>query len=75
MQMIIWMCGDSMKYRKPSEELRKMVGVDPVTTVIRSGKLRWCGHVMRKDYEDWVKNVWRSELKAEVRLEDKEGHG
>ena len=47
MQMIRWMCGISMKDRKTSEELRKRVGVEPITTVIRSGRLRWYGHVMR----------------------------
>ena len=37
----------SMKNRKTSEELRKLVGVESITTVIRSGMLRWYGHVMR----------------------------
>ena len=32
-----------------------MVGVESITTVIRSGRLRWYGHVMRKGDEDWVK--------------------
>ena len=31
-----------------------MVGVEPITTVIRRGRLRWYGHVMRKGDEDWV---------------------
>ena len=47
MQMIRWMCEVSMKDRKMSEELRKLIGVEPITTVIRSGRLRWYGHVMR----------------------------
>ena len=34
--------------RKTSEELRKLVGLEPITTVI-SGRLRWYGHVMRKN--------------------------
>ena len=37
------------------EELGKLVGIDPVITVIRSGRLRWYGHVMRKKYEYSVK--------------------
>ena len=45
--MIIWICGVSMKDRQTSVELRRLVGVDPITTVIRSGRLRWYGHVMR----------------------------
>ena len=47
MQMIRWMGGVSMKNRRTSEELRKLVGVQPITTVFRSGRLRWYGHVMR----------------------------
>ena len=54
MQMIRWMGGVSMKDRRTSEELRKWVGVEPITNVIRSGRLRWYGHVMRKGDEDWV---------------------
>ena len=35
--MIRWMCGISMKDRRTNEELRVLVGVEPITTVIRSG--------------------------------------
>ena len=38
-----------------NEELRRLVGVEPITTFIRSGRLRWYGHVMRKSDEDSVK--------------------
>ena len=54
MKMIRWMCGISMKDRT-SEELRGLVGFEPITTFIRSGRLRLYGHVMRKSDEDWVK--------------------
>ena len=52
MQMIRWMCGISLKDRRTNEELRWLVGVEPITTFIRSGRLRWYGHVMRKGDED-----------------------
>ena len=42
MQMIRWICAISMKDRRTNEEFRRMVGV-----VIRSGRPRWYGHVMR----------------------------
>ena len=45
--MIRLMCGISMKDRRTNEELRRLVGVDLITIVIRSGRLRWYGHVMR----------------------------
>ena len=35
--------------------MRKLVGVQPITTVIRSGKPRWYGQVMRKSDEAWLK--------------------
>ena len=40
MQMIRWICGISLKDRKT-------IGVEPITTFIRSGRLRWYRHVMR----------------------------
>ena len=47
-----------------------LVGVEPITTVIRSGRLRWYGYVVRKSNEDWVNKCMELELKAEDRLED-----
>ena len=39
MQIIRWMCDVSMKDRRTSEELIMVFGVQPITTVIRSGRL------------------------------------
>ena len=39
MQMIRWMCAVFKKDRRTSEELRKLVGVEHITTVFRSGRL------------------------------------
>ena len=39
MQIIRWMCDVSMKDRRTGEELIKLVGVEPITSVIRSGRL------------------------------------
>ena len=61
--MIRWMCGISMKDRRTNEELRRVVGVEPITTVIRSGR-----HVMRKRVEDWMKKCM--EFRIQDRLED-----
>ena len=48
MKMIRWMCGVSIKDRRTNEELINLVGVESITTIIRSGRLRRYGHVMRK---------------------------
>ena len=34
MQMIRWMCGISLKHRRTNEELRRLVGVESITTVV-----------------------------------------
>ena len=51
-QMIRWMWCVSMIDRRTSVALRRLFVVEHITTVIRSGKLRWYGHVMRKSDED-----------------------
>ena len=40
-QMIRWMYDVSLKDRRTSDKLRKLVGVESITTVSRSGRLRW----------------------------------
>ena len=69
MQMFRWMCGISLKDKRTNEELRRLVGVEPITTFIRNGRLRWYGHVMRKGDEYWVKKC------IESKPEDQERHG
>ena len=53
--MIRKMCVISLKDRRTNEKLRRLVGVEPVTTFIRGGRLRWYGPVMRNGDEDWMK--------------------
>ena len=65
MQIIRWMCGVSMKDRRTSEDLRRLFGVEHITTFIRRGRLRWYGHVMRKSDDDWVKKCM--EFRVECR--------
>ena len=52
------------KDRKTGEELRELVGVEPMTTVIKSGRLRWYEHVMRKSDEDWVKKSMKYRVES-----------
>ena len=44
--MDVWYLHERQKDKY--EELRSLVGVEPMTTVIRSGSLKWYGHVIRK---------------------------
>ena len=49
MRMIRWMCGVSSKERQPSTELRRRLGVEAIGDVMGRGRLRWHGHVARKN--------------------------
>ena len=61
-RMIRWMCGVSLKDRVPTEDLRKRIGVEPLLDVLRRGRLRWFGHVLRKDDDNWTKKVMTYEV-------------
>ena len=47
------MSGVTLKYRKSSEELHRRIGIENVADVIWRGRLRWFGHVERKEDNVW----------------------
>jgi len=49
--------------RKKSEELRELLGLEPVSLMIKKSRLRWFEHVEQKDDNDWVKRciTWEVE--------------
>jgi len=62
MQMIRWMCVVSLREKMTSAELRARMGLKPVEEAARGNRLRWLGHVLRKDPEDWVRKRMDYEL-------------
>ena len=69
MRMVRWMCGVSLRERKKNAELRQMIGIEDVGAVVKRSRLRWLGHVLRKDEDEWV----RKSMLLEV--EGKRGRG
>ena len=57
MSMIRWMCGVTMRDRYPCEELRAWVGIKPIVDVMRQRRLRWFGHIGRREDNSWLKKV------------------
>jgi len=55
--------------RKKSEALGELLGLEPVSLMIKKSRLRWSGHVERQDDNDWV--IERGKLK-ELDREDPE---
>ena len=51
------MCGSSVDDNSSSARLRSKLGITPITELVSRGRLRWFGHVSRKDEADWLKRV------------------
>ena len=51
------MCGIKLKDTNPSRKLRERerLGIDNIVLVLQQNRLRWYGHVLRKEGDDWVK--------------------
>ena len=62
-EVVRWMCGVKLKDRLPSKELRERLGVDDIALVLHQNRLRWYGHVLRKD-DDWVKKCMEHEVEG-----------
>ena len=45
MSTIRWMCGVKLNERKKSEELTELLGLEPVSLIIKKSRLRWFGHI------------------------------
>ena len=48
MSMIRWMCGVKLNERKKSEELSELLGLEPVSLMIKKNRSRWFGHAEQK---------------------------
>ena len=52
--MVRWMCNVSLSDRRPSEELRKRLGIKSVSDIMQQMRLQWFGHVERMGNDNWV---------------------
>ena len=52
--MVWWLCGTSWREQKTSVELRDRMVIEATGSVPKRNKLRWFGHMERKEKEDWV---------------------
>ena len=64
MRMIRWLCGIKAKDRDPSKELRERLGLDNIILGLQQNRLRWYGHVLRKEDSDWVKKCMEYEVEG-----------
>ena len=64
MRMVRWTCGVKLKDRLPSKEFRERLGVDDIALVLQQNRLRWYGHVLRKEDDDGVKKCMEYEVEG-----------
>ena len=57
MRMLRWMTGVSLGERKSNECVRSVLAIDDVAEVMRRNRLRWFGHVERRDELCWIKRI------------------
>ena len=50
--MLRWMCGVTLRDKVLTVELKRRLGIEGVVEVMRWGRLRWFGHVERKEMDD-----------------------
>jgi len=48
--------------RVPSKRLVERLGLDDIISVLQQNRLQWYGHVLRKEYNDWVKKCMDYEV-------------
>jgi len=58
------MCGIKLKDRLPSKKLRERLGINDKALLLQQNSLRWYGHVLRKDDDDWVKKCMEYEVEG-----------
>jgi len=64
MTVVRWMCDIKVKDRVPSKALREKLGLDDIILVLQQNRLRWYGHVLRKEDNGWVKKCMECEVEG-----------
>ena len=58
MKMLRWILGVSLMERIESDEIRKRVGICKITDKARESRLRWYGHVRRRDDDSLIRKAF-----------------
>ncbi|XP_070045256.1 uncharacterized protein LOC142163875 [Nicotiana tabacum] len=67
MTLMRWMCGLTRKDRIRNEVIRDKVDVAPVEDKLQESRLRWFGHVKRRDTDSLVRRCERLTIEGQRR--------
>ena len=62
MQMVRWMCGTKLRDRITNAELRSRLGIESVSDALKRRRLRWWGHIERREESNWLKKCQNLEV-------------
>ena len=74
--MLRWLPGISLHEHGMNDDLRRFMNIASITVRAREARLRWYGHVMRREPDHILKAVWnttvegRSRGRQRIRLKD-----
>ena len=57
MRMVRWMCRATLCERKKNEDLLQSMGLVGIGQVMRKSRLRWYGHVARREETHWLQRI------------------
>ena len=63
-RMVRWMCGVSLKDGIASKDLLHRLKIRSVEEEMKTGRLRWYGHVVRRDGDNWLKRTWKMKVEG-----------
>ena len=63
MRMLRRIRGVTLKDRLRSEDIRRELGVEEITSKIRTARLKWYGHVKRME-DNWVRRIMEMEVEG-----------
>ena len=67
MRMLIWARGKTKKDHIKNEDIWREANVEPMTTFFRKKRLRWYGHMLRKEGEDTTKKMLDMQVQGKRR--------
>jgi len=67
MAIFRWICGVKTAWKKEKQRTQRLLGLESVRLMIKKSRLRWIGHVERKDNSDWVKHCITWEVRIRHR--------
>ena len=65
--MLRWSSGYTLKDRIRNDHIRERIGVAPISEKMREYRLRWYGHVQRRELDELVRIVEQTEREPYIR--------